>query len=127
MARILVIDDEEDVRAVVGGALRTAGHEVLFAPEGAQGLTLMRSPQGKSVQLVITDILMPEKEGLETIRDLKSEFPDIRIIAMSGGGKVLKSTSHFFTADELGAHAVLRKPFDTQTLLDTVRTALPPR
>jgi DNA-binding NtrC family response regulator len=126
MASILIIDDEEDVRAVIGGALRMAGHEIFSARDGAEGLALMHSPAGKGVQLVITDILMPEKEGLETIRDLKSEFPDVKIIAMSGGGKLLKSTSHFFTADELGAHALLRKPFDMQSLLDSVRTALPP-
>jgi len=126
MASILIIDDEADVRAVIGGALRMAGHEILSAPDGAEGLAIMRSPAGKDVRLVITDILMPEKEGLETIRDLKSEYPDVRIIAMSGGGRLLRSTSHFFTADELGAHAVLRKPFDTKALLDSVRTALAP-
>lgn len=123
MAKVLVIDDEDDVRLVVGGVLRAAGYEILSAADGAQGLALLRDG-GRDVQLVITDILMPEKEGLETIRDLKSEFPAIKVIAMSGGGKVVKSTSHFFTADELGAHAVLRKPFGPNELLDAVQAAL---
>jgi CheY-like chemotaxis protein len=124
MARILVIDDEEDVRLVVGGVLRAAGHEVLSAADGAQGIALLRERGAANVQLVITDILMPEKEGLETIRDLKADFPDVKVIAMSGGGKKLKSTSHFFTADELGAQGVLLKPFGPKELLDAVQAAL---
>src|SRR4051812_35167901 len=108
MARILVIDDNEDVRAVVCGALESAGHEVVHAADGARGVELQRrSP----VALVITDILMPEKEGLETIVDLKQEFPQLRIIAMSGAGARL-TANYLFMARDLGAHAVLSKPFE---------------
>lgn len=82
MARILIIDDNDDLRTVICGVLESAGHEVVQAADGVQGIELQRrSP----VDLAITDILMPEKEGVETIRDLAREFPALRIIAMSGG------------------------------------------
>src|ERR1700687_5964678 len=108
MALILVIDDDDDVRAVVSGVLEAAGHEVVHASDGAQGIELQRR---LPAVLVITDIVMPEKEGIETIRDLHQEFPKLKIIAMSGGGSLHKTTNYFSTAKELGAHAVLRKPF----------------
>jgi DNA-binding NtrC family response regulator len=121
MARILIIDDDEDVRAVVSGVLESAGHEVVHASNGAQGIALQRESRA---ELVITDILMPDKEGIETIRDLKQEFPTLRIIAMSGAGRLLGTTNHLFTAKELGANAILRKPFGPSTLLESVREAL---
>jgi len=121
MARILIIDDNDDVRAVVADVLETAGHEVVQAPNGARGIELQRrSP----AVLVITDILMPEKEGLETIRDLKHEFPTLKVIAMSGAGERPGTTSYLFTAKEIGAHAVLRKPFPPSVLLESVQEAL---
>jgi len=121
MAKILVIDDEDDVRAVVRGVLESAGHDVLAAPNGARGLDVLRE---SGAELVITDILMPEREGIETIRDIRQEFPGVRVIAMSGGGRLLKSTTHFLTASALGAHAVLRKPFGPEVLLSAVEDAL---
>ncbi len=121
MARILIIDDNDDVRAVVSGVLESAGHEVVQASDGARGLDMQR--QSPAV-LVITDILMPGKEGIETILDFKKEFPALRIIAMSGGGQVLKTTNHLFTAKEAGAHAVLSKPFAPSALLELVQDVL---
>jgi CheY-like chemotaxis protein len=121
MAKILVIDDEDDVRAVVRGVLESAGHDVRVASNGTRGLEALRMA---SVELVITDILMPEREGIETIRDIRQEFPAVRIIAMSGGGRRLKSTTHFLTASALGAHAVLSKPFGPEVLLNAVDAAL---
>jgi CheY-like chemotaxis protein len=123
MARILVIDDHEDIRAVVSGVLESAGHEVVLAPNGARGIEAQRR---SSADLVITDILMPEKEGLETIRDLKQEFPGLRIIAMSGGGRIPMATNFLSSAKELGADAVLRKPFGPDDLLEQVQEALKP-
>jgi CheY-like chemotaxis protein len=120
LARILVIDDNADVRSVVVEVLESAGHEVVQAPDGARGIELQRK---SPAALVITDILMPEKEGLETIRDLKKEFPALRIIAMSGSGQQVKS-SYLFTAKELGADAVLRKPFGPDALLASVQAVL---
>jgi len=124
MARILVIDDNADVRAVVADILVSAGHEVEVAEDGGGGIAIQRE---SPVDLVITDILMPEKEGIETIRDLKEEYPELKIIAMSGAGARLKGTSHLSAAKELGAHAVLRKPFTPDALLDVVEDALASR
>jgi CheY-like chemotaxis protein len=121
LARILVIDDNEDVRTVVADMLEAAGHNVATAPDGARGIEMQRQ---SPVALVVTDILMPEKEGLETIRDLKEEFPELRIIAMSGAGKLLKSSTHLFTAKEVGADAILRKPFGSSALLELVQQIL---
>jgi CheY-like chemotaxis protein len=124
MARILVIDDNDDVRTVIAAALVAAGHDVEQAADGGGGIAIQR---GRPVDLVITDILMPEKEGIETIRDLKEEFPHLKIIAMSGAGERLKGTSHLWAAKELGAHTVLRKPFSSETLLELVHEALASR
>ena len=121
MARILVIDDDADVRAVILDTLESAGHEVILAGDGNQGLRLQRLHQA---ELVITDILMPEKEGIETIRELRHEFPKQKIIAMSGGGRALASLDYLKVARELGAHVVLHKPFGSDKVLDAVRVVL---
>ena len=127
MARVLVIDDDGDVRALLRLQLETAGHEVRAARDGAEGLALQRDFQS---ELVITDIFMPEKEGIETIRDLRDEFPLVKIIAISGGARLTASTRAFSTrelgivATELGVTAVLQKPFDTAELLRSVESAL---
>ena len=121
MARILVIDDDNDVRSLAQDVLGSAGYEVLVAADGAQGIELQRSTPAA---VVITDILMPEKEGLETIRDLKHEFPGVKIIAISGAGKRVKSSAYLVTAREVGAQALLRKPFDSNTLVQMVREVL---
>lgn len=126
MARIVVIDDERDVRALVLYELAAAGHEVRAACDGAEGLALLRDAPA---DVVVTDIFMPEKEGIETIRELKEEFPGVRIIAMSGGGS-LRRSPRAFTADdlkvvarELGVIAVLQKPFASRDLLASVEMA----
>lgn len=123
MARILVIDDNEDVCVVVSSILETAGHEVIVANDGARGIELQRQ---SPAELVITDILMPGKEGIETIRDLKQEFPELKIIAISGAGKASMATDYLLTAKELGARAVLHKPFGPGALLEAVHEQLMP-
>jgi len=127
MARILVIDDETDVRTVLVYELQAAGHEVRAAGDGAEGLALQRA---LPADVVVTDIYMPEKEGIETIRELKEEFPEVKIIAMSGGGS-LRPTRRAFTAHdlavvvrELRVGAVLQKPFTIQELLKAVEAAV---
>ena len=122
MARILVIDDEEDLRVLVRQALESDGHEVIPATNGAEGLALQRK---RPADLVITDIFMPEPDGIETIHELKKDFPRLKVIAMSGGGR---SSSMFdsvrTTASALGINAFLRKPFDFSTLLQSVRQVM---
>jgi CheY-like chemotaxis protein len=83
VARILVIDDDSDLRLMVQEVLRAGGYEVSVAADGEQGIALQRQ---QPASLPITDIFMPNKEGIETIRDFHAEFPDVPIIAMSGGG-----------------------------------------
>jgi len=118
--RILVIDDEESVRFVVQEILAFAGYEVTTAPNGKVGLQLFRKDP---TDLIITDIFMPEMEGLETIRELRREFPQLKIIAMSGGGE--SGMLSFLTyAKRFGALRTLRKPFSRQELLTTVQELL---
>jgi len=82
MSRILVTDDEDQIRAMLRHALESSGHEVLEANNGEEGVRIY---QKQPADLVITDILMPEKEGLESIRELRRLNPAVRIIAISGG------------------------------------------
>jgi CheY-like chemotaxis protein len=127
MARILVIDDDRDVRTLVLYELAAAGHEVRAAADGAQGLAMQRA---SPADIVVTDIFMPEKEGVETIRELKDAFPLVKIIAMSGGGtlgaprRALTMRDLGVVAGELGVVAMLEKPFGTEELLRSVEMAL---
>src|SRR5688572_234064 len=84
MQRILVIDDDEQVRALLYEILDRAGFKVVEATNGVEGLKLYRA---QPADLVITDLIMPEKEGVETILELRREFPDVRVVAISGGGR----------------------------------------
>lgn len=120
MAHILVIDDEAPIRAMLQQVLERSGHEVAVATEGAEGLTLFRA---KPADLVITDIFMPEKEGIETILELRKQSPQTKIIAISGGGRAGK-LDFLTTAKNLGAHQTLAKPFERQELLDAVNAVL---
>ena len=118
MASILVIDDDPDTREVLQGTLESAGHTVALASDGKQGVQAYRASR---TDLVITDLYMPGQEGLETIKQLRMEFPDVRIVAMSGkptGGTMLS------VAKSLGAEAVLSKPFLPEELLAAVEQAL---
>src|SRR6185503_13492110 len=120
MQRVLIIDDDEQVRALLHEILDRAGFEVIEAANGVEGLRLYRAAP---VDLVITDLLMPEKEGVETIVELRSEFPQARIIAMSGGGRNAGS-DYLPIAMQLGARATMAKPFSRQEVLNAIRDAL---
>lgn len=120
MARILVIDDDAAVRRTIRRQLETVGHEVVEAPDGKAGMKLYFD---NPADLVITDLFMPEQDGLETIRELKRTFKDSRILVVTGaqpGG-----TFDFRAqATLLGAQAALSKPFTREELLDAVREVL---
>lgn len=120
MARILVIDDEEPVRAMLREMLQRAGHEVTEAADGDAGLSAFRS---QPPDLVITDILMPAKGGLVTIKEIRSLDPAARIIAISGGGKTGK-LSFLSTARTFPGVKTLRKPFRRAELLGLVEEVL---
>jgi len=120
MSRILVIDDELPLRRLLRSILERAGHTVLDAADGREGMVLWRR---EPTDVVVTDIFMPEKDGIEVILELNKVAAKPKIIAMSGGGKkgLLDWNS---TALSLGADRVLLKPFDPQTFLLTVQEVL---
>lgn len=115
--RVLVIDDSADLRELIGAALEYEGFEVARAADGEQGL---QSQRKNPAQIVITDIFMPEKEGMETLIALLKEFPGTKIIVMSGGG-AKKGVDYLRVALQLGAAKSFSKPFDLQALCAAVR------
>ncbi len=119
MSLILVIDDEPKIRQLMDALLDYEGHTTLIARDGREGLELL----GKDVDLVVTDLLMPNKEGLETIADIRRAGWGVPVIAMTGGGMV-GPNSYLETARMIGANAVLAKPFTQDEMLATVRSLL---
>lgn len=120
MASILLIDDDPQIRDLFTESLSAAGHQVITAPDGAAGMAAYRKGP---CDLVITDIVMPNQEGLETIRSLRREDPDIPIIAISGGGH-LPPDLYLQAANVLGATRILEKPVGLTVLLATVAEVL---
>ncbi len=116
MALILVIDDEPEMRRLLRRILVGAGHRVIEAENGASGL---RHLERERPDLVITDILMPDKDGIETIQEIRSAQAGMRIIAMTGGGRY-QGFEYLDIAKALGADALLSKPFRSAELLDAV-------
>ena len=121
MSRILVIDDEAMARTVMETVLKRAGHSVRCEKDGQAGLAAFMR---ETPDLVITDIIMPEKEGIETIRSIRKLDPSVPILAISGGGRAA-NTDFLPLAEKFGANGTLAKPFSTNALLNAVRTALP--
>lgn len=120
--RILVVDDDEALLAVISRALRRQGYDVMEAPDGRRGMALVSA---EGADLVITDILMPVMEGIEFIDQLRREHPHVPVIAMSGGGMLLRSDC-LRMARLMGARGTLNKPFDIGQLLDVVAKATVP-
>jgi DNA-binding response OmpR family regulator len=120
MFSILLVDDDEQLRAVLGESLRREGYDVREACDGRQGERMYRE---RRADLVITDLIMPEKEGLETILDLRQNHPGVKIIAMSGGGRSGFQTG-LKVAEAFGARRVLAKPFSRREMLEAVRQVL---
>lgn len=116
MARILIIDDEDLVRFSMADILTDGGHDVLEATNGKEAIALLEK---QPVDLVITDILMPEQEGLETIAILHDMWSELPIVAVSGGGRSGK-LDFLGMAKELGANATLSKPFSRDELMGTL-------
>jgi CheY-like chemotaxis protein len=123
LALILVIDDEAAIRQLVRHILEHAGHTVIEAPNGRAGIQLLRDNR---IDLVITDIIMPEMEGIEMIMAIRRDFPATRVLAMSGGGSVKGSSVYLDAASKLGADAILAKPFRATTLREVVKNLLAP-
>ncbi len=117
MKQILLIDDDAAVRFLVSDILEEQGYSVTTADNGKEGLRLL--DQG-SPDLVITDIIMPDMDGIEVIMQLKQRYPDGKIIALSAGGSI-SSDKYLDLAKGLGAQKVLTKPVEHQELIETVR------
>jgi CheY-like chemotaxis protein len=120
MACILLIDDDPHFRGMLRQVLEKEGYEVVEAENGKEAMTLFRA---EPTDLVISDIFMPDQEGLQTIRELREEFPDIKIIAISGGGP--GGSMNFLSAAKLfGAQRTLWKPFDLAEFRRTVHDVM---
>lgn len=117
--RILLIDDDRALRDVVAKSLAYAGHTVTQAEDGLQGIELARVA---TFDLVITDLVMPVKEGLETILALRQEFPALPVIAISGG--LDNSTIYLDVAAKIGAKRILGKPFTPGELIKLIEEVL---
>ena len=121
MAKILIIDDEPEICQEVAEGLSQEGYECLEAVSGEKGLELL---EGDPVELVITDIIMPGKSGNEIIHELRRRWPDLSIIAMSGGGRTV-NMDFLEIAKKQGADRVIEKPFDIDEITGLVRELLP--
>ncbi len=120
MERIIVIDDDASVLNVLHFALVSEGYEVIKASNGKEGMKIYREDP---VDLIITDLIMPEKEGIETIRELTAEFPKVKIIAISGGGRI-GPAEYLPMTKMLGAKRTLAKPIGREELVRTVKEVL---
>ena len=121
MERILIIDDDTAVRTTVRHILERAGYETVEASDGREGIRLL-----DAADLVITDLLMPEMDGVDLLGAIRKGGHTMPVIAMSGGGKV-DPKSYLEVAKALGAFATITKPFELEHLLATVRDALASR
>ena len=117
MPRVLVIEDDADFRDVLRRSLEAEGFEVAAAPDGAQALQMQRE---RPASVVVSDIFMPEKEGVETILELRKHYPQTKIVAISGGGESVRG-DYLPVVHELGVCRAFRKPFDLDDLIHTVR------
>ncbi len=118
MSRVLLIDDDEQILKVFQKMLAGEGYEVIVATNGRQGRELFRE---HGADLIITDIVMPEKEGIEIIMELRRDYPGLSIIAISGGGQTFGPDSYLDVAQSLGVNKTLQKPIHRRDLLAAVR------
>lgn len=118
---ILVADDEDSIRSLIRHFLSTAGHAVVLVGNAREACEAMGQRQ---FDLVITDVLMPDGDGLDLITELKKAQPKARILAMSGGGRYLEGSDYLKLAKGLGAHAAIMKPFTWDQLQVAIDLAL---
>ncbi len=117
MARILIIDDDDQVRKMLRLSLNAAGFDVVEAQDGKAAMKLFH--QDPLVDLVITDLIMLQKEGIETMIEFRRDFPKVPIIAISGGG-LIDPNDYLVLAEKLGAQITLEKPFSRKDIIDAV-------
>lgn len=119
MALILVIEDDDTLRAVLAATLRVGRHIPIEASDGRRGMAVCRA---QVVDLVVTDIVMPEQEGIETVMELRREYPKLPVIVMSGA--LARSGLYLELANKLGARRTLTKPFTPEQFLQAVNGVL---
>ncbi len=117
---ILVVDDETSITELVGRALRKKGHQVTTVSDGEQATRMVMRQR---FDLVMTDLLMPDKDGIQVITEVRRKYPEIRLLAMSGGGHITQD-QYLKIAKGLGAHAILEKPFTIEQLYEAVDKVL---
>lgn len=117
MSRVLVVEDHAPMRAVMAAVLESMGHQVFEAGDGREALRVQAEAQA---ELMLTDLFMPEMEGLETIRQMRSRYPDLRIMAVSGGSSRGEAGDYLEMARKFGASAALRKPFTIKEMTAAV-------
>jgi DNA-binding response OmpR family regulator len=122
VARILVMDDDEQIRLLLQRALERRGHQVVMAADGRAGLAAFAE---QPADLLVIDLIMPDKEGLETIIELRRDHAEVPIIAISGGGRVAPK-GYLDVAKRLGAAKVFSKPFDMDAFHAAVAELLKP-
>lgn len=121
MATILVVDDDPSIRTTLRKVLEREGHSVREAADGQAGIDEV---DRNAPELVIVDLIMPEKEGIETIMELRERYPELTILAMSGGGVTTGPSGPLSDARVLGADGSLAKPFTVERLVRTVEEML---
>ena len=121
MAHMVVIDDQEAMRSVLQQTLHAEGHRVSLAPDGQTGLQLLHAPQP---EVLLTDLYMPQMDGIEILHTVRLQFPVLKIIAMSGGGRWNLAKAVFGDARALGAHSTLATPFTLQALCAALQAVL---
>lgn len=120
MSEILIIDDEKPIRLMLRTLLEKKGYSVTVAPDGKEGFKIFRENPS---DIVILDMLMPEKDGIETMIPLKKDFPGVKIIAISGGG-VVNPDVYLSLAQKLGADYTFQKPVEKDQLLSAVESLI---
>jgi DNA-binding response OmpR family regulator len=120
MGSILIIEDDSEIRNMLKIMVQRAGFSVQTAVNGLEGIKMFRRAPSN---IVITDIVMPEKEGLETILELREEYPEVKIIAISGGGRH-DAISYLQSAKDFGADYVFQKPFSKKEIIAAIKDLL---
>ncbi len=121
MARILVVDDEIELRTLLRKILTRRGHDVIEAENGSMAISMVE--QGEKLDMIITDIFMPDTDGIEVLRRLRAGYPDLKIVVMSGGGNRV-SRGYLPAATALGADHVIEKPFDPSAVGEQIENLL---
>ncbi len=117
MKSVLVVDDEPGMREMVKQLLLNEGYHVLEASNGKHAMEFLKN---ESPELVITDIIMEEMDGVEIIMEIRENYPDVKIIAMSGGSKI-SSEDYLESASDLGADRIFNKPFSLSEMLIAIK------